>query len=137
MITPSKVIDLAYQITEGSPLKAAITGDIYKIRRALNSDKEDVVINTLSVNNEQVQQGIVNINIHVRNLRLGNGSNQDNTRPNFARLDQLTEIFKPVFEGDLYVSETVFSIQNITIIPEENIPEYFVNFRIIFYSKNI
>ena len=136
MITPSKVIDIVYSVISQSPIKAAINGGVYKIDRPLNQSTEDIIINSLSVSNESVQEGIINVNLHVPNLVLGDGGVQDNTRANFARLDQLSSIFAPTMD-QLFTSGVFFEVQNITIFPEENIPEHFVNFRIIFYSKNV
>ena len=136
MITPSKVIDIAYSVINQSPIKTAMTGCLYKIDRPLNQSTEDIIINALSVSNEAVQQGIINVNLHVPNLVLGDGGVQDNTRADFARLDELSTIFAPTMD-QLFTSGVFFEVQNINIFPEENIAEHFVNFRIIFYSKNV
>lgn len=135
MITPFKLMDIVYTAVKNSTLATNVTGKVYKIQRPLNSDKEDITINTLGVGNTAVQNGIINVNVHVRNPVLGNGTNQDETRPNFPRLDQLTEMFLPVLNG-VYLEGVWFEVQNINVIPEENIPEHFVNFRIEFFTKN-
>jgi|1185.fasta_scaffold00001_62 hypothetical protein len=136
MITPFKLMDIVYTAVKNSSLATEVTGDIYKLNRPFDSKTEDIIINTLTVGNQAVQTGIVNVNIHVKNVLLGNGSNQDNTHADFPRMDQLTELFRPVLNG-VYIDQVWFEIQNINIIPEENIPEHFINFRIVFFTKNV
>lgn len=66
--------------------------DLYKYRRQLNSKKEDVVINSLPFDTEALQQGTLNINIHVPNLSLNLDDVIDDTQPNAERLGELIEI---------------------------------------------
>jgi hypothetical protein len=58
----------------------------------MNSDKEDVVINSLPINNSQMQSGVFNVNIHVPNLVLNINGNIDTTQPNHERIKQLTAL---------------------------------------------
>lgn len=67
---------------------SSLTGGIFKNRRPKDSLKEDIVIRTLIMNAEQVQEVVININIHVPNLKLTN----DSTQPDEDRLSRITDI---------------------------------------------
>ena len=69
----------------GVKLATNMTGAIYPVNRPVNSEKEDVVINTLVLNAIQAQEGIINVNVHVPNLIL----TSDNTQPNRTRLNAI------------------------------------------------
>ncbi|MBB2148808.1 hypothetical protein [Pedobacter gandavensis] len=70
-------------------VKAAVnlTGAIYEISRPKDSLKEDIVVRTLDMNTEQVQEGVINVNIHLPNLSLTN----DSTQPNLPRFREVLE----------------------------------------------
>lgn len=59
----------------------AISGNIYKFNKPINSEKEDIVIIPLPLTADKVQKGIINVNIYVPDLQLGG----DNTQPNISR----------------------------------------------------
>lgn len=42
-----------------------ITGKIYKDRRPVNSIQEDIVINSLTMTNDYLQNGVFNVNCHI------------------------------------------------------------------------
>jgi hypothetical protein len=75
-------------LQSGVKSTSAITGGIFKNRRPKDSQKEDIVVRTLAMNSEQVQEGLINVNIHLPNLLLSN----DSTQPNEARFNQITEL---------------------------------------------
>lgn len=75
-----------------SDANLGINGDVRILQRVLGSKKEDVVINTLLWDAEQVQQGIININVHVPNLTgqpSANPTGTDNTQPNTTRMKEI------------------------------------------------
>lgn len=76
-------------------IEDALTGSIRINMRKLGSTKEDVVINTLYWDGNQVQNGILNINIHVPNLLGQTGENPtavDRTQPNITRFNELGQL---------------------------------------------
>lgn len=83
-------------------VESVLTGSIRLNTRKLGSTKEDVVINTLYWDGDQVQSGILNVNIHVPNLAGQVGDNptaKDNTQPNITRFQQIAELIIPALQG--------------------------------------
>ena len=75
-------------IQSGVKNTSAITGGIFKNRRPKDSQKEDIVVRALTMNAEQIQEGVINVNIHVPNLKLSS----DSTQPDETRFKAITEI---------------------------------------------
>lgn len=72
-------IDLIYDIVKD----VSVNGGVYKLRRPVDSNKEDLVINTLPLTNDLHQRGACNINIHVPNIKFDiKGSQPDTKRMN-------------------------------------------------------
>ncbi|MDM1049377.1 hypothetical protein [Sphingobacterium hotanense] len=88
-------------LLDATALPAMITGQIRHNMRMLNSTKEDITIGTLYWDGDQSQSGIINVNIHVPNLKgqYGEGgSTQDRTQPNIPRFLELAAIAVPVLD---------------------------------------
>lgn len=114
-----------------------ITGNIYKYQRPLNSPLEDIVINSLPMSNDQLQECIVNWNIHVPNLRLDFGGKSDNSQPDTIRLKQLTKAIKDhlsEFWGD--DAEYQFNIQQENLIRDDD-GTWYMNIRVEFRNVNL
>ena len=100
----------------GSDLAGAVSGEIFKDRRPLNSDKEDIVISVLSrTADSQIQAFIVNVNIYVKDLQRG-----QETIENTTRIRVLSRISADLFEyrntGDMLIrlsSQEVFKANDI------------------------
>lgn len=132
-----KAVDILYQILKlTSSITSAISGKVYKDRRPDNSDKEDIVVNSLPINFEQVQQAVLNVNIHVPNLKLNINGVQDNSQPDRVRLDTITDLVMTAVK-DHVGSDYWFFIQQQNVFPSENFMEHYSNIRIDFYSENI
>lgn len=129
MKTTSDVIDLAYSIVYESSLRTEITGVIYKRKRRLNSELEDIVINSLPLGNLDVQQGVINVNIHVPDLKLP--TNPVDFQPDTARLKELGSIGANLFKK-LYKDDYLFEVENENVIQDDH--DHFVNLRVSFYS---
>ncbi|MBE8712538.1 hypothetical protein [Sphingobacterium hungaricum] len=81
------VLEMADVITNTS-----LTGEIRLMNRRLNSEKEDIVINTIVTSAEQVTEGYFNVNTHVPNLKnqpSGNPTATDSTQPNIVRMQEI------------------------------------------------
>jgi len=111
-------------------VKAAVnlTGAIYELNRPKDSLKEDIVVGTLAMNAEQVQEGVFNVNIHVPNLSLTNDSTQPNTARFRVILDKCMEVLKEVtgFDHSFDVSTPG--------IPYRDGNNWFVNIRVEWIS---
>ena len=70
MKTTMEVIDIVFDVLKNSSVKDSITGKIYKISRSANSNYEDIVINTLPINNSQLQECIANVNVFVPDVEV-------------------------------------------------------------------
>ncbi|WP_144036549.1 hypothetical protein [Sphingobacterium psychroaquaticum] len=83
-------------------INTSLTGEIRLMNQRLNSDKEDIVLNTIVTNAEQVTEGVFNINIHVPNLKnqsSGTPTSRDNTQPNIARMEEIGRYVMNVVDG--------------------------------------
>lgn len=79
-----------------------LSGSIRLNTRKLGSTKEDVVINTLYWDGDQVQSGILNVNIHVSNLAGQVGENptaKDNTQPNISKFQEIADLIIQALQG--------------------------------------
>lgn len=95
-------IDLAsiiYQRVKGSGVLEHLDGGIYLGVRPFNSDKNDVVVATLSMLEDTLQRGNVNIQIYARDIF------KDNTYyPNLGLINEAIRLLKPIFK-DLYLEK--------------------------------
>lgn len=90
------VIEMADVITN-----TFLTGEIRIMNRRLNSDKEDIVINTIVVSAEQITEGYFNVNTHVPNLKnqlAANPTATDTTQPNIHRMQEIGSILMEVID---------------------------------------
>ncbi|QBQ41205.1 hypothetical protein E2P86_08560 [Sphingobacterium psychroaquaticum] len=91
------VLELADVVTNTS-----MTGEIRLLSQKLNSEKEDIIVNTIVSNAEQVTEGVFNINIHVPNFKnqsTGVPNAVDNTQPNIARMEEIGSYVMKVVDG--------------------------------------
>jgi hypothetical protein len=136
MIDTLELVDIVYQRLKGSSLDSAISGDVYKHKRPINSVLEDVVINSLPANNFQVQSAVVNVNVFVPNLKLRINNIQDNTQPDHVRLkalcalalDRLTDYWQDDFNLD---------IQQQMLLEDEASAAHYINIRLDFFNINL
>jgi hypothetical protein len=137
MITTLDIIDIAWHKVDGGPLKTALKagGGVYKYQRPVNSTKEDIVINSLPINNEQLQQGVFNINIYVPDLPINENGAQINV-PDFVRLKELAAIAVAEMNEE-WADDYNFSVQQQTVIADEVSKSHYINLRIDFFNINI
>jgi hypothetical protein len=134
-MTSFDAVDKVYQQIKDTPFTAALQGGLYKMKRPVNSTTEDAVINSLGMPGTQVQQGVVNLNIHLPNLSLEINGKQDNSQPDFIRAQQLAALAIQQVQ-EFYTEEYWFLFQQQNIIQSDD-TEIIVNIRIEFYSINI
>ena len=95
-------IDLAsiiYQRVKGSGVLELLGGGVYLGVRPFNSDKNDVVVATLSMLEDTLHRGNVNIKIYARDIF------KDNTYyPNLGLINEAIRLLKPIFK-DLYLEK--------------------------------
>lgn len=136
-MTPFDAIDIIWQKLHASSI--AVSGGIYKLSRPLNSAKEDIVVNSITLNADQLQEGVLNVNIHVPNLTLEIGGVTDNSQPNFSRLKALTDTVVGILIDQWADDGSYnFSVQQPgNPIAEPDINQHYSNIRIEFFSVNL
>lgn len=134
MITTLEIENIIFLHLRDSALADEITGKVYKRSRPPQSNVEDVVINCLPVNNAQLQAAVVNVNIHVPNIKVQAGNFTDGAHPNHPRMLELANIARGILDeqwGDDYS----FRVQQQNVFEDE--ADHYVNFRVDFNSINL
>jgi hypothetical protein len=113
-------------------------GKLCKYQRPLNSVLEDVVINSLGLNREDVQEGVLNVNIYVPNLILLSNA-ADKSQPDTARLTYLLNLANIALgEGEEIWEASgnyCFELQQDNLFQDEN-NQHYLNLRVEFNSSN-
>ncbi|MDR7750140.1 hypothetical protein RIU07_05630 [Riemerella anatipestifer] len=103
-----------------------INGQIYKDNRPVNSNKEDIVINSLTMTNQMLQNGVFNINCYVPKKSVTVGGitqlHKDNKR--------LKEIADKVYAvlNDVWENDYNLDVETHQDFEEQN--ENYYNFRV-------
>lgn len=121
---------ILYRILRDSPVKEALTGDIYyQGDRPADSDKEDIVINTVTLTQDYHPQiGESNVNVYVADNIITVGGKQQRV-VNRARLKQLTELAIQAIR-DSRLDGLKANLKWQRILQEPDINQTFVNIRI-------
>lgn len=135
MKTTFDIVDIVWSHLNNSSLKTAINGVIAR-KRPLGSAKEDVIINALPAINRQIEACVVNVNIYVPNKPLTFEGKVDDSQPNTARMKQLATIAAEVLKEE-WGGDWNFSIQQQSVIEDDESKSHYINFRLEFYSINI
>lgn len=130
MRTNIEVIDLIYQILK--PLEEGLSGGIYKIQRPANSNKEDIVINSLILASGDIQKGTFNINIHVPDLLI-RFKNQTQNQPDLKRLKELNKLVKSKIDEIYNEDYNLFVLWENTL-KDIDAKNHYINIRIQFIS---
>ena len=113
-------------------------GKLCKFERPLNSVFEDVVVNSVGVVYNDVQEGVLNVNVYVPNLKFPDNP-EDKNQPDTARLLYLSKLGKIALgRGNEMWDEDgnwCFELQQDKVYPDENFQHY-INFRVEFNSTN-
>lgn len=113
--------ELLFKVLNTDEVKSYINGKLYNDCRPINSLKEDIVVNTITITTAfKPQLATSNINIYVPDVE-----GVKNTK----RLKEISRVVRKVFEGHQFVGKST-SISNQGIIQEENRKEHYVNLRI-------
>mgnify|MGYP000160776335 CR=1 FL=1 len=130
------LVDIVWQKLQAGALKAAISGDIHKHRRPANSQLEDVVINSLPISSQQMQEAIVNVNIHVPNISIAVNGAVDNTQPDHERLKTLVPLAVADL-SDTWGDDYNFDVQQQVLIEDREAKDFYINIRLEFFNVNI
>lgn len=121
---------ILYKLLRDSSVKAEISGDIYyEGDRPADSDKEDIIINTVTLTQDFYPQlGDSNVNVYVKDSIISIGGKQQRV-VNRARLKQLTELVIGVIR-DSRVKGLKANLRWQRTLQEPDINQTFVNIRI-------
>lgn len=112
-------------------------GAVYKFKRLANRETFcDVVINSLPVTGDQLQEAVANINIHAPNLTVQSGNAQDNSQPDTKTLKELTDAVIGVVDDYWPDEKGNFSVQQQTLLQDQD-GQWYSNLRIEYYNPNI
>ncbi|MCT4190214.1 hypothetical protein HZP50_06875 [Elizabethkingia anophelis] len=115
-----------FELLKNGGIKNVISGDIYKDRRPVGSTKEDAVINSVSMNEEFLQDGVFNINIYIPYLRVKiNGIDQD--MPNEVRQKIIMNFVKPLLES-VYTKDYNLKLEFHDVLDDAK--DNWINFRV-------
>ena len=124
--TDSILYDILYQ----SPVKNAISGDIYVgDDRPNDSQDEDIVVNSIDLTQDYLPQiGTSNVNIYVsdKNFKIGN---KQQLKSNRVRLKALSEKTMEALKN-AKVPGLMFTTESQTILAEPSVKQHYVNIRI-------
>ncbi len=110
-------------------LETVIKGKVYIEERAFNSKEEDAVISIIASTAEQIQSGMLNINIYVPDI-----DNIDYKKvKNKTRCDELELFMLELIESLSTKNEYKFKLKNnVQTFKEAEIEQHFVNTKLKF-----
>ncbi len=130
MKTDAEILEDVYGIIMGSEIRESINGDVRTIPRATGSSSEDCIISILDSDNAQIQDGIVNVNIYVHNIRNGGDSVEDRARTKALSKICETELNSRFGEGfRIYLEKQ-------RVLPVNGKDEHVINNRIRYKFNN-
>ncbi|MDP3561728.1 MAG: hypothetical protein Q8R83_06095 [Legionellaceae bacterium] len=115
-------------VTAGVKTAVNLTGAIHLWNEPLNSDLENIVVKTLGLSADQMQEGVINVNIHVPNLNL----TDDNSQPNRPRFNTIGASCIQALDSFFGVNFN-FSIESPGVLVPDG-KDWFMNIRLRYYS---
>lgn len=127
MKTGFDMVDLIYNQLTG----LTISGEVSKNTRLAGSNKEDVVVGAVAMSgNDQIQSGMVNVNIYVPNITRNTDTTQDSSQPNVQRFKALTTAIVGILK-EVYVPGGNFSVITPGILyREDGSDSHYTNIRV-------
>jgi hypothetical protein len=128
MKTTFDIVDRFVSILNVSSITSQIDGRVFRGDRALGATTQDVSIVPLSINNDAIQSGIVNVNFHCPDLSNGTA--------NHDKLDAVSKLIIAALEA--YQSTSLyftFDIEWQRTLSDEPMSS-FSNIRIRYYIEN-
>lgn len=135
--TGSQIEADIYEIIRSSSLSAEISGVTYKEgTRPINSVKEDIVVNFLTgVDEDEFQEGFVNVNIYVPDIDNSGGGI---LVKDVARCSALEVLILALLESNSLSGDYLLrAAQTIKTFKEESIKQHFINCKIKFRLSNL
>ncbi|MFB5946124.1 hypothetical protein [Albibacterium profundi] len=134
MISIDEQTTLIYKAVNSSALKSAITGEVEKNWGPTDSDKENIVVVSITTDNSTDQRGITNVNIHVPNI-VRNINEKDQELPDNKRFKELGDIAKTVLKSGFGANYNYWT-ESQQLLRNPNTGNWYLNFRIRFKYHN-
>jgi hypothetical protein len=123
-----------FELLNQGNIKSTINGLLYKDKRPSGSIKEDIVINSVSMENSFLQDGVFNVNCYVPMISVNaNGITQN--MPNTAREEAITQAVYPLLEN-IFRPQFNLTVVNHSTFEEVEEKATYVNFRINLKAYN-
>lgn len=135
MKTVIDFVDAIYTAINVPNIRALITG-MYKHKRLDNTRAVDIVIVPLVTTGDSLQDATINVNIHAPNLKLNINGQADNSQPDAAKIKLISDAVIEQLTGYEF-DDFDLVVQNITMFPEDQLFETFMNIRVQIYSPDI
>lgn len=71
ILSEEDIKEVFFNLISASEISGLITGKVYKDRRVINSNVEDVVISVLTTGVGQIQPFVLNVNVYVPDVKRG------------------------------------------------------------------
>jgi len=133
MITPGKAIQelrkLIWVPSVKSVVNKCFTGEaaLELFDQATNAKETFIVINSLTLDFDQYQEGVLNVNMYAPDL---------SGVTNWAALDAIHAVVKPLIEN-AYTDLLITELGNINVLKEEEKKYSFYNQRVIVHADNV
>lgn len=123
--TDIDIKDALYSFISGSELVSMVSGSLYKDKRPINSDKEDITIAVLARDaGSQIQLATVNVNIYIPDIRRGQEAIEDT-----QRLRSLSSASSRLFEYQ-HFGDWIITLDAQEIMPANGIDWHVINNRL-------
>jgi hypothetical protein len=139
--TSIEVVNVLFQTITNSVLFSDVkkpNGKLCKFERPLNSVLEDVVINALGLDRDDLQEGVLNVNVYVPNIKFEDRPT-DKSQPDTGRILYLSKLTNLALGSGEEIWDAsgkwCFCIQQDNPFPDTN-NQHYINFRIEFYLTN-
>lgn len=120
---------ILYQVLTSPTITGAISGKVYKRQRPLNSDKVDVVVNTIDLTQNYAPQiGTSNVNIHVPDLTVSISGVQQKVADE-VKMKSVSTLVLDLIRSTI-ITGLSMTVEAQNIIQEAEINQHYVNIRI-------
>lgn len=119
---------LLYQLLIDGGIGTTIDGDVYKDRRPVNSESEDIVINAIALSTDSFQNGTANVNCFAPDIEI-TIDDMPQKVPDHARLHAITYEVCRILKSVIQDGYSVF-VENTNLIQDQQIGQTYINIRV-------
>jgi hypothetical protein len=137
MKTTIDIVDILWKLlNSNSSLTTDQKGKRYKHSRPVGSTGEDIVINSLPVDNNLLQQALANVNVYAGNQSVTMGA-AESQEPDTKRLNMLAKKVITIINDHYDLEKEIgFDVQQMVLINDEQTGEWYYNIRVTTYNLN-